>query len=60
MSNEEREELKETARTLAREKILSELREPLSELESKREEVKRLRAKLDEIKEVAGDLSGDH
>ncbi len=60
MSNEEREELKETARTLAREKIIDELREPLSELEEKRAEVRRLRVKLDELKEVTGELSGDH
>jgi predicted nuclease with TOPRIM domain len=60
MSNAEREELRETARTLAREKIMSELQEPLSKLEEKRAEVKRLRRKLDELKEVTGELSGDH
>lgn len=60
MTNEEREELKETARTVAREKIMSELREPLSELEEKRAEVRRLRRKLNEIKETTGELSGDH
>jgi uncharacterized membrane protein len=60
MKNEEREQLKETARTAAREKLLSELREPLSELQEKRAELRRLREKLDEIKEVADDLSADH
>lgn len=54
-----REELKETARKVAREKLLSQLGEPLSELAEKRAKLKRLRAKLNELKEVAGELSAD-
>lgn len=60
MTNEEREELKETTREFAREKILSEIREPLTELAEKRAELKRLRGKLDELKQVTGELSEDH
>lgn len=50
-------ELKEAARKVAREKIMDELREPLSELEEKRAELKRLREQVEELKEVAGELS---
>lgn len=59
MTDEEREELKETARALAREKIMDELREPLSELAQKRAELKRLRSQVDELKEVTGELSAE-
>ncbi|HEY0100468.1 MAG TPA: hypothetical protein VGB76_16100 [Pyrinomonadaceae bacterium] len=59
MASKERaqEELKATARKVAREKIMGELREPLSKLGEKRAELKRLRAKLDELKKVTGKLS---
>ena len=62
MSSEEgaREELKETARAVAREKIMSELREPLAELAEKRAELKRLRTQLDELKKTTSELSEDH
>ena len=56
---EQREELKETVRAVAREKIMEEIREPLSELKEKRAELKRLRMKLDELKEAAGELSAE-
>lgn len=59
MTDEEREALKETARELAREKIMGELREPLSELAQKRAELKKLRAQVDELKEVTGELSAE-
>ena len=59
MTDNEREELRDAARALAREKIMDELREPLSELAQKRAELKRLRAQVDELKEVTGKLSGD-
>jgi hypothetical protein len=54
-----REALKETARTAARKKIMSELGEPLSELAAKRAQLKQLREKLDELKEVTGELSAN-
>ena len=54
------EELKEVVRKVAREKIMDELREPLSELEEKRAELKRLRERVEKLKEVAGELSADH
>lgn len=53
-------ELREAARKVAREKIMDELREPLSELKEKRAELKRLHEKLDELKEVTHELAGDH
>jgi hypothetical protein len=59
VTDAEREELKETAHELAREKVLDELSEPLSELAQKRAELKRLRAQVDELKEVTGKLSGE-
>jgi polyhydroxyalkanoate synthesis regulator phasin len=49
-------ELRDVARRVAREKIMDELREPLSELEEKRAELKRLREKVDELKEVTDEL----
>ncbi|HEV7906459.1 MAG TPA: hypothetical protein VGO96_21655 [Pyrinomonadaceae bacterium] len=53
-------ELREAARKVAREKLMDELREPLSELEEKRAELKRLREKLGELKEVTSELKEDH